>query len=340
MSIDALIILVNWKRAGDTLACLASLEHLQGASWHAVVCENGSPDASLDELRQGLAARHHERRLTLQGSEGPLTAWAYELSEGRRITLVASPSNLGFAGGNNLALNAVTGGSYAAYDYYWFLNNDTLVRPDTLALMLRRMRADPLIGICGATLLYEQMRERVQALGGACYAPWTGLLHEVGQGSRWPQTVDQAAVEKRLDYISGASMLVSASFLNQVGTMAEDYFLYYEELDWAERARRFGYTLAWVSDAIVYHKEGAVLGSGKSSKRSALAEYYGLKNKLRITRRFFPYALPSVWLISLLQVLRRLLQGQWARALMMVNVLLGQDSRARRMALGERASPR
>lgn len=327
MKTDALIILVNWKRAEDTCACLESLQALQGASWHAVVCENGSPDESATTLRRFLSARHAE---TQRQQNDPEIAgiWDYQTAAGQRITLVHSRRNLGFAGGNNLGLRVCAGDSYASYSYYWFLNNDTLVQPDTLSCMLQRMRRDPLIGICGSTLIYEHARTTVQALGGALYTPWSGLLREVGQGSQWPQSVDETALERTLDYISGASMLVSAAFLDTVGPMAEDYFLYYEELDWAERGRRHGFTLAWASASIVFHKEGAVLGSGKSAKRSELAEYYGLKNKLRITRRFFPWALPGVIFISLLQIGRRLLHGQWSRARMMMALLLGIDNKA------------
>lgn len=324
MKTDVLIILVNWKRAEDTCACLESLERLQGASWHAVVCENGSPDGSAQVLRGWLAARAPERVREATDNESVAALYDYEF-DGRRISLVVSRHNLGFAGGNNLALQMCTGGNYSLYDHYWFLNNDTLVVPDSLSAMLERMRGNPDIGICGSTLIYEQKRDTVQALGGATYSPWTGLLREMGQGSSWPRTVDEADIERQLDYIAGASMLVSANFLHQVGPMAEDYFLYYEELDWAERGRRLGYSLAYASRSVVFHKEGAVLGSGKSAKRSSMAEYYGLKNKLRITRRFFPWALPGVFCVSLLQVLRRLLHGQWSRAALMLRVLFGLD---------------
>lgn len=126
-----------------------------------------------------------------------------------------------------------------------------------------------------------------------------------------------------MSYVSGASMLVSREFINRVGLMCDDYFLYYEEIDLAERARKAGFRLGYAPQAVVFHKEGAALGSGKSAHRSMLAEYYGFLGKFAITRRFFPWALPTVYLYSLLQILRRYTQGYWARANMMVKVLLG-----------------
>ena len=189
--------------------------------------------------------------------------------------------------------------------------------------MLKRMDEDEKIGICGSTLVYAHDRKTVQALGGAEYKTWTGGVREIGNGLTWPCTVDQSAVEAQMSYVSGASMLVSAAFLEKVGLMSEDYFLYYEEIDWATRARRAGFKLGYASDSVVFHKEGAALGSGKSQQRSALAEYYGVRNRIVFTRKFFPWALPSAYLFSWMQVGKRLLQGHGKRARMMAAVLLG-----------------
>ena len=118
-------------------------------------------------------------------------------------------------------------------------------------------------------------------------------------------------------------MMSSRRFLAEVGLMAEDYFVFYEEIDWAIRARRGGFRLGYASRAIVYHKEGASIGSGTGERRSAFAEYFGMRNKLRFTWRFYPWALPSVWLLSWAQVARRLMQRQWYRAGLMARTLCG-----------------
>jgi len=313
------IILVNWKGTSDTCACLTSLERTAGIEWCAVVCENGSPDNSATELRAFLAKKYTERiRPT---AEPQVFDYYAENSNIPRVTLVLSPFNLGFAGGNNLAYHHAPADLKA--EFIWFLNNDTEVEPDTLLQMINRMRQDPSIGICGSTLVYAHDRKTVQAFSGSFYHPWTGFIRSIGNGKTWPCTVDIKAVEARMSYVSGASMLVSSEFINRVGLMCEEYFLYYEEIDWAERARKAGFRLGYAPQAVVFHKEGAVLGSGKSTRRSMLAEYYTLLGKLTITRRFFPWALPTVYLYSLLLILRRYVQGYWTRANMMVKVLLG-----------------
>jgi len=314
-----MIILVNWKRASDTCACITSLERTVGAEWFAVVCDNGSPDNSATALQSFLAEKYTER---IRSSTAPQVFDYYtENNIIPRITLVLSPSNLGFAGGNNLAYRHAPTDVEA--EFIWFLNNDTEVEPDTLPKMIERMKQDPSIGICGSTLVYAHDRKTVQAFGGAFYHPWTGFIRHIGHGKTWPCTVDTNVVEAQMRYVSGASMLVTREFIDRVGLMCEDYFLYFEEIDWAERARKAGFRLGYAPRAVVFHKEGVALGSGKSPHRSMLAEFYGLFGRLTITRRFFPWAMPTVYLYSILQTLRRYTQGYWARAYMMTEVLLG-----------------
>jgi len=313
------VVIVNWKRASDTCACIASLEQTSGIEWLALVCENGSPDDSAIELQSFLAKRYSER---VRSTTVPQVFDYYAEDDTiPRVTLVLSPSNLGFAGGNNLVYSHAPVGAEA--EFVWFLNNDTEVEPDTLPKMVERMRQDSSIGICGSTIVYAHDRKTVQAFGGAAYYPWSGRVREIGRGKAWPCAVDANAVELHMRYVSGASMLVTNKFINQVGLMCEDYFLYYEEIDWAERARKAGFRLGYAPQAVVFHKEGAVLGSGKSAHRSALAEYYGVLGRLAITRRYFPLALPTVYLSTLLQVFRRCIQGRFSRARMMLAVLLG-----------------
>jgi len=318
------IVLVNWKRAYDTCLCLDSLAKLEHTSWFAVVCDNGSPDGSGMVIRDHLNADYIE---STRGANDEASVFDYFVDTNAKsknlpkITLLIGSNNLGFSKGNNLGLENIP--STIAADYFWFLNNDTEVLPDSLSKILSRIQQDVTIGICGCTLVYAHDRKTVQALGGAEYSNLVGSVREIGNQTQVGLPVDQQSVEKRMSYVSGASMLVSKEFLETVGPLSEDYFLYYEEIDWAIRARKKGFRLGYASDAIVYHKEGAALGSGKSEGRSLLAEYYGVRNRLVFTRKFYPWALPSVFCFSLLQVLRRCLQGRWGHARLMAAVLFG-----------------
>lgn len=312
-----LIVLVNWRRAEDTIACIDSLRQLGEKAFDVSVCDN-SPSYETGLIAQYLRSIA-EPQAGLSLDKGEVAVFA---GDGRSYLLVNANANLGFAGGNNLAFAAGVARP-EAYDYYWFLNNDTEVPRNCLSELLNKMARQPRAGICGATLLYGHDRHLVQATGGAVYRPWLGLMHELGNRQRWPLEVDESRIEAQITYVVGASMFVRKGFVDAVGLMAEDYFLYFEELDWAVRGRKKGFDLAYASEAIVYHKEGVSIGTGKGVTRSQLAEYFGLRNKLLITVRFYPLALLPVWLISWLQVARRLASGRYANAWLMAKVLLG-----------------
>lgn len=317
-----LIACVNYKRAPDTLACVQSLValHRNEQCIRVVVCDN-SPDVTSGLLRAKLKEMGNTPL-----EEGEFLA-TFRVSENFEISVFDSPDNLGFAGGNNRCIK-VAEEIYGESDYTWFLNNDTEVEPDSLSFMLNRFRlSNEKIGACGSTLVYFHDKQTVQVLGGSTYAPWSGTMREIGNGLKWPCEVSETDIEKRMTYVCGASMLVSNSFLRDVGLMNEDYFLFFEEIDWCERGRRKGYTYAYASKAVVYHKEGAAIGTGTGARRSLLAEYFGMRNKLLITWRFFPWAFPSVWLIGWLQVARRALQRRPANAWLMAKVLCGLGKR-------------
>ncbi len=296
------IVLVNWNGWRDTDACLKSLAGLDYPNFEVIVVDNASQDGSETRLR----ARHPN------------------------VTLLQSGANLGFAGGNNVGLRcALARGA----EYVWLLNNDTLVEPDALTQLVARIerpeRGLP-IGLCGSTLVYENARDTVQALGGARYNRWLGSVRHLGQHRRRTQPIDAAALEAQLDYLIGASMLVSRPFLKTVGLMQEDYFLYFEELDWAARARgRF--RLGYAPESIVYHKEGSSIGGNDRAKgaKSYTADLYALKNRVRFTRRFYPYALPTVYLGLGLAALNRARRRQWRRVGLIGRIMLrGGEVRA------------
>ena len=292
------IILVNWNGWQDTLECLRSLEQLQYSNYTVIVVDNGSTDQSTQKIRQRFP----------------------------NIVLIESDKNLGFAGGNNLGIE------YALdqqADYCWLLNNDTTVEPDALDHLINSMEADPEIGICGSKLVFYHQRDRLQALGGGYFNKWFGTVHTIGSQKPIDTTLDTNKIEARLDYIIGASMMVSRQFIEEVGLMNEEYFLYYEEIDWAMRAQE-KFKLGLASQSIVYHKEGASTGGQKAQKftRSKQSDYYQLKNRLKFTYNFYPLYLPFVYVSIFYALINRLRRGQWDRIPMIIKLMVTFNSRS------------
>jgi GT2 family glycosyltransferase len=171
------------------------------------------------------------------------------------------------------------------------------------------MRPD--VGLCGSTLLYYHSPRTVQALGGSIYNRWTARVGHIGLGLDIDDAPPHHVVECRMKYVVGASMFVRNSFLEQIGLLDERYFLYFEEIDWAKRAKGL-FGLAYCPGSIVYHKEGASIGTSdlKGKQRSELSERFASRNRVLFTRIHYPAALATVIFAMLLSALHRLLTGQ------------------------------
>lgn len=305
------VLLLNWNGWRDTCACLEALFRLDYPSLRVIVCDNASADGSMDRLQAWAAgddvgivteaplahlvlpvrhARHDSVTL-----DRPTAERGGDLGTSPAVTFIQTGANLGFAGGCNVGLRHVLARNDA--EYVWLLNSDTLVPPDSLRALVERARATPQAGIVGSVVLHLDRPDVVQALGGFGFSAWTVRAWPIGAERLRASLAapDYAEAEAAMRYVVGASMLVSVPFLRDIGLMYEGYFLYFEELDWAERARRHRgvrYGLALAPGSLVYHKLGASAGSG----RSLFSLRYLYRNHLVFMKRFFPRRL---WLARL-----------------------------------------
>lgn len=301
VSAKVFIVVLNWNGWQDTRACLESLEHLTYDNYEVVVIDNASRDGSEQKIREA----HPD------------------------LTLVQSGGNLGFAGGNNVGIKHAL---LHNAEFIWLLNNDTVVESDALSQLVKRAQTEPKVDMCGSTLIYYHDRDMVQAYGGGTYNKWLGLTQKLGHGRLRSEPVDVAGVERKLDYIEASSLLVSRHFLDTVGLMDEGYFLYYEEIDWVMRASgklRLGYA----RDSVVYHKEGASTGGSDYAvkQKSWTADYYSIRNRILITRRFFPRALFTVYLSLTGVIFNRLRRRQWKRLGMILRVAFSSNLERKRL---------
>lgn len=291
------IVILNWNGWRDTLECLESLQGLDYPNFEVVVVDNASRDGSEGKVREAFPA----------------------------VKLIQSGANLGFAGGNNVGIRyALEQGA----DFIWLLNNDTVVEPDALTYLVERMAEDTHIGMCGSTLVYYHDRSKIQALAGATFNKWLGVSKHIGQNTSRYQMPTPESVERRLAYIVGASLLVSRRFVEEIGFLCEDYFLYYEEIDWVIRATD-KYTLAYAPKSVVYHKEGNSIGGDNTTlnQKSMTADYYSIRNRIVFTRKHFVYALPTVYLGLVFALVNRVKRNQWERVRMVLEVLLSRDAK-------------
>lgn len=298
------IILLNWQGASDTLACLASLAQLRGVPYRVVICDNASPDGSYEVIRSGLAdSNHYGDRPLVELSREQAAVYRLSPAEHDALFLIQTGANLGYAGGNNIGIRFAM--NQPDMQYVWLLNNDTEVHPDALRHMVARCEQDPTIGICGSRLVYYYDREHLQGLGGV-YNPWLGTTRHYAAMAPSDAVFDDDKVSAEIDYVIGASMLLTRSVLEKVGLLCEDYFLYFEELEYSTRSKRLKHATVVASDSIVYHKEGA----STSGTKSTIADYYSFRSRLLFSKREYKPYFPVVCFSLIFVAIRRLLRHE------------------------------
>lgn len=300
------IVLVNWKGAADTLECLETVFRLDHTNFEVVVCDNDSGDGSVERIMAWAAGEGPSvsaqnpalAHLLTPNIPKPLPAQVLSREQAEavapaapadpqaaRLTVIRTGGNLGFAGGNNIGIRyAQQRGDMA---YVWLLNNDTVVEPAALTALIARAQEAGDRGMVGSTLVFYHRLDALQAMGGAQLRPARALSAPLGfmASPGTVREVDAAAIESRMSYVIGASMLVSARFLREVGLMCEDYFLYFEELDWAMRGHALGHGCLYAPASRVYHKVGASTERNRSGKLTATTRY-AYVNRLKFTQRF------------------------------------------------------
>ena len=315
------IVILNWNGWRDTIECLESVLRLDYPDYRVIVCDNASSDGSPEHIRswaRGETAAESRNPALASLVTPPVSKPVplIEISPGAgmqnndaRLVLIQTGANLGFAGGNNVGLRYAM--QQGDCDFAWLLNNDTVVCPDALSRLVERMQERPDAGICGSTLLYYHDPSKVQACGGSVYNKWFARGGHIGKLANASPLPDPRDVERKMAYVIGASMLVRRSFLEQIGLMDEQYFLYFEELDWATRAKGH-FELAYCPRSIVYHKEGTTIGTYRvTAQQSVLAEFYATRNRILFTRKQYSFAVFTVLCAVSMSAIHRLLNRRW-----------------------------
>ncbi|GAB2799956.1 glycosyltransferase family 2 protein [Rhabdobacter roseus] len=239
------IITVNYNQPQVTAELLRTLRAITYPKVEVWVVDNASPQPGFDALI-------------------PLFP---------EVHFLKSEVNLGFAGGNNLAVKQAQG------KYLLFINNDTEVPPGFLEPLVARMEADPGIGMVSPKIKYFYEDNLIQYAGSTEINPLTGRNRAIGQREKDDGRFDQSGPTA---YIHGAAMLVSRAVIEKVGLMDDIFFLYYEELDWCARAQRAGFAVWYVAESEILHKESVSTG-----RESTLKTYYLTRNRLLFMRRNF-----------------------------------------------------
>lgn len=260
------IVVLNWNRKDDTIRCLESLEKIQNPNIkiQIIVVDNGSTDGSIEEIKN-------------------------QKPKIKNLNIIENKKNLGFAAGNN------TGIKYAmenGVDFVLILNNDTLVDKSLLVHLIKAAEKYKNAGVFSPKIYFapgfEFRKERYSKkdLGKVIWyaggiIDWDNVL----ASNRGVDEVDKGQHDKitEIDFATGACMFVRREVLQEVGLFDERYFMYFEDADLSQRAKRYDWKVLFVPDAKLWHKVAQSSGIG-----SNLNDYFITRNRLLFGMRYAP----------------------------------------------------
>jgi GT2 family glycosyltransferase len=294
------VVIVAYNSAEVILDCLETLcaAALDGTALRIMVVDNASSDGSARAVADWASgARPWTAPADLPFAPPPLPK---PLPAGL-LTVVPAEVNGGFAAGVNIGLRRLFADPEIAR--VWLLNPDSLVPPGTPAAFATH---DPgPFALMGGRVTYADPPDMIQIDGGTLNRR-TGVTGNLNLGRSFATTPAPAAAE--MDFVTGANFVASRAFWEHAGPMPEDYFLYYEEVDWA--LRRGDLPLALCPAARVYHRAGTAIGSPTLGRpASPFSLYFKHRARLRFVRRHLPGARATAWAYTLAKAAQYRLKG-------------------------------
>jgi N-acetylglucosaminyl-diphospho-decaprenol L-rhamnosyltransferase len=291
---ENVVLIVGFRNTQDIHDCLLALAAApETPTFEVFIAENGGMEAMdrlihhlteyglcraiNDETKFGAEPDFMVRNATymLQGTLGGTV---------RRVHIAQMADNLGYAGAINVWLRRLL--PVNGWHGVWILNPDTMPMPTALAELIAY--ADQRhVGMVGSRLVSRSDSPWVHSCGLA----WRRLAARtlaVGHHLPIEPEPDIDAIEPYIHAPSGASCYITRDVIDQIGLMDERYFLFFEDLEWGNRARRVT-RIGYAHRSVVMHRGGTTIGSpGGNTKGSPLGHFLEYRNRILFVRESYP----------------------------------------------------
>lgn len=257
------ILLVNYNNHQDTIECLESIKASTYRNIHIILVDNCSTNDSMQHL-----ANYKE------------TEWPAE-----NLTIIPTKYNKGFAGGNNVGLDYFL--EKADSDFILLLNNDTTVTPNFLSPIIEEATSNPLAFITTGSISYYSNKKRYWYNGGK----YNKIFSYVTHSKKF-----SPIVRENVSFASGCFMLLTRTCIQNIGKLNEDFFMYYEDLDYCHRVRLSGKKIIIRRDSLIFHKVGASNGSALNE----FSAYWMARNRVKFIVDNLSFSLKIIALSSIL----------------------------------------
>lgn len=263
------LVTVNYNNSKDTKELLESLEIVK-TEFRIIVVDNYSNEDDYNSLKRYLE------------DKGSIICESLDhediMFEGNsKFLLLRNSKNLGFAGGNNVAIRIAQ--KQADFEAVALINNDTVVDPGFLDEILRFRRENIRADIIGCRIFYDTPNEVIWYDGGKYFRHTTRAVH-INENRRISDIrIDDSP--RRTEFITGCFMYISKHCIDTIGLLDESLFMYDEDLEYCIRAIEKGLRLYCVPKAVIWHK----LSFRTGSNSSCYPAYMGARNRFLISRK-------------------------------------------------------
>lgn len=218
VELSVIILLLNYNRFDDTVACIESLNKITYNNFKILLIDNNSTDKSYEKF----------------------------IDRFTDLEVIQTGKNLGYTGGINFGFRIAI---ERKSDYILVLNNDTIVEPEFLKELVSGISNEENAAAIGGTILCEHDRKKIWYAPGKL-VPWRGLAVHTNKDKNY--NFSHSKVEETT-FITGCMILFRTVFLTDVGLEDERFFMYLDDIELSARILR-KYRLLYAPKAIIYHK--------------------------------------------------------------------------------------
>lgn len=296
------IIIINYNGWEDSIECINSILKSTFKKFQITIVDNGSPNCSSERLLdyfESISSFVKMQHIVFNEGSFKVHFDSNQKSDDEikfnKILFIESKQNLGFAAGNNAAIDYIFRNDAelpVSNKLFFLLNPDTVIDPQILSI-ISEIKLDEFIASMEVRNYYNP--SQLLSSGGL-------KLNKPFSCLKSTKTLDE------IDYVYGGALITTTKTIKKIGLFSTEYFLYWEETDYCKKAKLADVPLLLIKDAYVLDKVGQSTGRGK------LAHYYFIRNSFVFYKKYYPHYLPTLFLYNLIRLAKKTVTGKFSAA--------------------------
>ena len=272
------IIIPIFNSGRQVLDCLESIFKSNYSDYEVIVIDNNSRDNSSELIEEKFP----------------------------QVKLIRNEKNLGFTGGTNAGIKESKG------ELIFLLNDDTIIDPNLLDILIEELESSPQVGIVGPKIYFAGESNKIWFAGGKINWLKGETFHLNKRESKLEDDT-----KKEVDFITGCALMIKREVVDKIGLLDKKFFAYYEDADWAQKAKKAGYSVIYVPFGGVWHIKSATASTvyfedikgkyfrmlGRYLKFSILLKWKNYRNRFVFFMRHAKFIYKITFLIKFIFVL-------------------------------------